>query len=141
ARLDPFDPLGHGSEARHVGAIKLGARLREKTVRLADYDWRKPALRLLADTDQAPADLFEDRWPGTFSDAPCLGAPLARARLDRHHVEAEYASGEGRCRMLGAGSIFRLEHDKERHDGEYLVTKLDVHGEQAGVASVRSGHG
>jgi hypothetical protein len=43
--------------------------------------------------------------------------------------------------MLGAGSVFRLEHDKERHEGEYLVTKLDVHGEQAGVASVHASHG
>jgi type VI secretion system secreted protein VgrG len=138
ARLDPFDPLGSAREARHVGVLKLGARLRAKTVRLADYDWRKPALSLRAETDADPADLFEDRWPGVFSDAPSLGEPLAQARLDRYRVEAEYTTGEGRCRVLGAGSVFRLEHDKERYEGEYLVTKLDVRGQQAGVMTTHA---
>jgi type VI secretion system secreted protein VgrG len=139
ARLDPFGPLGPACEARHVGALKLGARLRAKTVRLADYDWRKPALRLRAETDPDPVDLFEDRWPGVFSDAPSLGAPLAQARLDRYRVEAEYTTGAGRCRLLGAGTIFRLEHEKERYEGEHLVTKLDVRGEQAGVMTAQAG--
>jgi type VI secretion system secreted protein VgrG len=139
ARLDPGDPLGPARDARHVGGLKLGARLREKTVRLADYDWRKPALSLRADTDKGPGDLFEDRWPGVFSDAPSLGAPLAQARLDRYRVEAEYTTGEGRCRVLGAGTVFRLEHDRERYEGEYLVTKLDVYGEQAGVVTAHAG--
>lgn len=139
ARLDPFEPLGPAREARHLGALKLGARLRAKTVRLADYDWRKPALSLRADTDKGPVDLFEDRWPGVFSEAPSLGAPLAQARLDRYRIEAEYTTGEGRCRVLGAGSVFRLEHDKERYEGEHLVTKLDLRGEQAGVMTVHAG--
>jgi type VI secretion system secreted protein VgrG len=140
ARLDPFDALGE-IEGRLLRTVKLGARLREKTVRLRDYDWRKPALDLLAETDKGAADLFEDHWPGRFSDAPGQGAPLARARLDRYQVEAEYAAGEGLCRLLSAGSVFALDHGKTRYEGEYLVTKLDLRGEQQGVASVHAAQG
>ncbi|MEO7327455.1 MAG: type VI secretion system tip protein TssI/VgrG, partial [Minicystis sp.] len=139
AKLDPFDPLGDAA-GRAVTAIKLGSRLREKTVRLRDYDWRKPALALLAETDKGTGDLFEDHWPGSFEGAPAQGAPLARTRLERYQVEAEYAAGEGHCRLLSAGSLFQLAHEKTRYEGEYLVTKLDVRGEQPGVASVQSGH-
>ena len=94
-RLDPFDPLGPTVAARHVGALKLGARLREKTVRLGDYDWRKPALDLGAEAKGDRDDLFEYRWPGGYADGKTLGEPLAQARLDRYHVEAEYATVEG----------------------------------------------
>src|SRR5262249_25382235 len=107
-------------------------------VRLGDYDWRKPALDLSAKATTDPAALFEHRYPGGYADAPAQGEPLARARLDRHHVEAEYGAAEGTCRMLSAGSIFQLDHAKERVEGEYLVTKLDIRGEQHGVASVSS---
>jgi type VI secretion system secreted protein VgrG len=138
ARLDPFDPLGPGVPARHVAALRLGARLREKTVRMADYDWRKPALDLGAEAKGEREDLFEHGWPGGYADGKDLGEPLARARLDRFHVEAEYATGEGHCRMLGAGSVFRLAHERERYEGEYLVTKLDVRGEQGGVATAQA---
>ena len=139
-RLDPFDPLGE-ILGRAVSTIKLGSRMREKTVRLRDYDWRKPALDLLAETDRGPADLFEYHWPGSFTDAPSQGEPLAKARLERFQVEAEYATGEGPCRLLTAGTVFRLEHAKTRYEGEYLVTKLAVRGEQQGAAQAHSEQG
>ena len=139
-RLCPFDALGE-ILGRAVSTIKLGSRMREKTVRLRDYDWRKPALDLLAETDRGPADLFEYHWPGSFTDAPSQGEPLAKARLERFQVEAEYATGEGPCRLLTAGTVFRLEHAKTRYEGEYLVTKLAVRGEQQGVAQVHSEQG
>ena len=137
ARLDPFEPLGVHVLARHVGAVKLGARLREKKVQLGEYDWRKPKLDLAAETNGQREDLFEYRWPGGYADAKSLGEPLARARLDRYRVEAEYAAFTGWCRMLGAGSVFRLDHDKDRYEGEYLVTRIEVQGEQHGVATVQ----
>jgi type VI secretion system secreted protein VgrG len=138
ARLDPFDGVGIGGdgEARVVSSVKLGARLREKKVRLHDYDWRKPALSLRAEARADPDDLFEVRYPGGFSyDAPQQGDPLARACLDRYQTEAEYALAQGRCRVLSAGNVFRLEHPASRYDGEYLITKLEAVGEQHGVSA------
>lgn len=133
ARLDPFDPLGD-AEGRAVTSIKLGGRLRETKVRLHDYDWRKPALGLKAEAKGSADDLFEVHYPGNFShDAPGMGDPLAKVRLDRYHVEAEYAVARGRCRVLSAGSVFALEHMASRYDGEYLITRLEATGEHHGV--------
>jgi type VI secretion system secreted protein VgrG len=136
ARLQPFKPIGEG-EARAVTSVKLGARLRETKVHLHDYDWRKPALTLAAEARGNKAyDLFEVHYPGRFfHDAPKQGDPLARARLDRYHTEAEYAALRSPCRVLSAGNIFALEHDATRYDGEYLVTRLEATGEQHGVSS------
>jgi type VI secretion system secreted protein VgrG len=136
-RLDPFERLGVEVNGRELSAVRLGARLRENAVRLRDFDWRKPGLDLVTEA-RGQGDLVEYRYPGEFHDDPALGEPLAKARLERFGVEAEYATGQGRCRLLSAGSIFRLEHAKSRYEGEYLVTRLEVRGEQHGVASLPS---
>ncbi|MEO7327170.1 MAG: type VI secretion system tip protein TssI/VgrG, partial [Minicystis sp.] len=137
-RLEPFDPLGAAVLGRQVGSVKLGARMREKKVKLGDYDWRKPKLDLAAETKGDGDGLFEHCWPGGYTDAKSLGEPLALARLDRYRTEAEYAVFTGRCRVLTAGVVFRLEHEKDRYDGEHLVTKLEVRGEQQGVVTVQT---
>ena len=140
-RVEPFDAFGPGVAGRSVKTLKLGARLRERAVRLGDYDWRKPALRLSAEA-RDPGDLFEQRWPGGFPhDAPDQGGPLARARLDRFHSESTYATGEGAARVLSAGAVFAVDLPEGRYEGEYLATKLDVRGEQHGVASIASHEG
>src|SRR5277367_2877857 len=139
ARLDPFDPLGVNVRARHVGSVQLGARMREKKVKLSDYDWRKPRLDLAAIAEGGGGDLFEQHWPGGYADGKGQGEPLAQARLDRYHAEAEYATFSSWSRMLGAGSVFKLEHEKDRYEGEYLVTRLDVRGEQHGVLGTHEG--
>jgi type VI secretion system secreted protein VgrG len=141
ARIEPQGAFGPGVAGRSVRTLKLGARLRERAVRLGDYDWRKPALRLSAEA-RDPGDLFEQRWPGGFPhDAPEQGTPLAQARLDRFRSESAYATGEGAARVLSAGSVFAVDLPEARYDGEYLATKIDVRGEQHGVASVASSAG
>ena len=65
ARIEPEGAFGPGVAGRLVKTLKLGARLRERAVRLGDYDWRKPALCLSAEA-RDPGDLFEQRWPGGF---------------------------------------------------------------------------
>ena len=135
ARLDPFAPLGPGIGDRDVASMKLGARLRPKKVSLLDYNWKKPALDMAVATSGQPGseDLVDHEYPGRYPDTPEQGRPLAQAKLDRLAVEASYAVGEGTVRLLGAGSIFALEHPTSRYDGEYLVTRLEVRGEQQGV--------
>lgn len=138
ARVEPEGAFGPGVAGRSVKTLKHGARLRERAVRLGDYDWRKPALCLSAEA-RDPGDLFEQRWPGGFPhDALDQGGPLARARLDRYRSESAYATGEGAARVLSAGAVFAVNLPEARYDGEYLATKVDVRGEQHGVASVAS---
>lgn len=138
-KLQPFDPLGVNIQGRAVQTVKLGARLRPSLVRLHEYNWRKPSLDMAAQAEQpdpTQEQLFEDHYPGGYVESPAQGAPLANARMDRLAVEAEYASFASNCRLLGAGTIFDLDYPKPRYEGEYLVTKIDVYGEQAGAASI-----
>lgn len=138
-KLQPFDPLGINIQGRAVQTVKLGARMRPSLVRLHEYNWRKPTLDMGAQAevpDPVQEALFEDHYPGGYMESPAQGAPLASARMDRLSVEAEYATFATNCRLLGAGMIFSLDYPKPRYEGEYLVTKLDVYGEQAGAASI-----
>lgn len=133
-RLRLGAPGGAGVPGREVTALRLGGRLRPKSVSLADYNWKQPAVRLLAEAGDPGPALAELSYPGNYTDAGLNGAPLATARLERYAVEAESASGEGRLRILSAGSILSLVHPKPDHEGDYLITKLDVLGEQPGVS-------
>ena len=131
-RLEP-SALGAAIPGRGVSHLGLGARLRPTRVVLDDHDWRKPTLDMM--TKAGSGELSEYHYPGAYADAPQKGAPLASARLDRYRVEARYAAGAGSVRVLSAGSVFELEAQEPGHEGEYVVTRLDVRGAQAGVLS------
>ncbi|WP_437962677.1 type VI secretion system tip protein TssI/VgrG (plasmid) [Sorangium sp. So ce119] len=135
ARLAPFAPLGPGVLGREIATMKLGARLRPRKVSLVDYNWKKPALDMAVSTSGQPdgEDLVDHEYPGRYPDTPDQGRPLAQAKLDRLSVEASYAVGEGTARVLGAGSVFALDHPASRYDGEYLVTRVESRGEQQGA--------
>jgi type VI secretion system secreted protein VgrG len=135
SRLEPFSPLAPGLAGRSVMSMKLGARLRPRKVSLIDYNWKQPALDMTVAEPARPsgADLVDLEYPGRYTETPAMGKPLAAVKLDRLEVEASYAVGEGTCRALAAGTVFALEHAQPRYEGEYLVTKLEVRGEQQGV--------
>ncbi len=135
-RLSPFDPCGSGIPGRDVSTMKLGAKLRPKKVQLDDYDWRKPKLLLTTNTVTPTDDLVDQHFPGGYQEGPTRGEALAKIRLERYATEADYAVGEGKLRMLGAGSIFQHESAKPRYEGEYLVTAIDITIEQSGVATI-----
>jgi type VI secretion system secreted protein VgrG len=134
ARLEPFDPLGPAVLHRQLSAVRVGQRLRAGRVKLVDSNWKKPALdmQVEAKADAAARDLFHAAYPGRYPDAPSQGAPLARAQLERLGTEARYASAEGACRLLGAGTLFALDHSEDRYDGEYLVTTAEIAAESQG---------
>ena len=129
-RLEPAQ-LGASIPGRSVSHLALGGRLRPTRVVLDDHDWRKPTLDITAKAGSG--DLAEYHYPGAYSDAADKGKPLASARLDRYHVEARYAAGAGGVRVLSGGSIFELTTEEQDHEGEYVVTRLDVRGAQQGV--------
>jgi type VI secretion system secreted protein VgrG len=105
---------------------------------LDDHEWRKPKLDMQAQAGNGADDLVEYHYPGSYFDAPGQGKPVATARLDRYRIESKYAVGSGSIRLLGAGSVFTLLYGIGDHDGEYLVTSIDVRGEQQGVISLPS---
>ncbi|EYF05094.1 type VI secretion system Vgr family protein [Chondromyces apiculatus] len=136
----PGGALGAGILGREIAEVRLGGRLRASGVVLGEYNWKKPKLAMVVRAGEEAAEaLSEYHYPGGYPDGPGQGAPLAVARADRQRTEARYAVGEGTARMLGGGSVFLLEHDDADHEGEYVVTRLDVHGEQQGVIYQASG--
>ena len=127
-KLEPFDPLGPSVLGRHLDRIRLGARLRPTKVKLVDYNWQKPKLTMGAEVKGEAEDLFVQAYPGRFLESPDHGAPLAKALLERLQTEARSATAEGSCRLLGAGSIFKLQHPMARYEGEYLVARARLRG-------------
>jgi type VI secretion system secreted protein VgrG len=125
--------IGAGIDGREIRGFFSGARVRPQAVVLGDYNWKQPGVEMTARAGGDGADLFEHVYPGGYPDEASQGRPLASAMLGRHHTEARFAHGEGWLRVLSAGSIALLEHKKARLEGEYLVTSLEVRGEQAGV--------
>ncbi|WP_437299335.1 type VI secretion system Vgr family protein [Sorangium sp. So ce426] len=124
-------PIGPDLPGRELSVLRLGGRLRARSVSLDDYDWHKPALPMLARAGSG--DLSEYSYPGGYTDAPSQGEPLATALVDRYAVEASYATGEGHVRTLSAGSLVSIVDARSTHEGDYLITKLEVRGEQSGV--------
>ncbi len=138
ARLEPYLPLAGDVPHREIMAMQLGSRLRPTAVFVDDYNWRKPALDMMAEkkeTRRAGQDLFDYDYPGGYSDAPTQGTPLATARVERYDVEAEYAVAKTRARPLFAGAIFSHDHTASRYEGEFLVTRLEVRGHQDGTVT------
>lgn len=131
-RLTPA-VVGTGINGREIRGFFTGARLKPAAVTLGDYNWKQPDVNMSASAGSKGADSFEQVYPGGYPDHANQGAPLAHVLLGRHKTEARFARGNGWLRVLGAGSIFELEHKTARLEGEYLVTSLDVQAEQAGV--------
>src|SRR5262249_44853459 len=126
ARLAPAE-IGPAVQGREVLHFQLGGRIRPGTVILGEYNWKKPLLDLTAEATGAEDKSYvEYHYPGGYLENAEQGKPLATARLDRYHVEANYAVGEGRLRLLSAGSIFKLIHEDADKEGEYLVTELHL---------------
>jgi len=127
-KLDPFDPFTPTTGGRHLDRVRLGGRLRPTKVKLVDYNWQKPKLPMGAEAKGDSDDLFVQSYPGRFVESPEHGAPLAKAILERFQTEGRFGTADGSCRLLGAGTIFKLEHAVGRYEGEYLVTRAVLRG-------------
>ncbi len=127
-RLEPFQALAANREGRHLDWVRAGGTLRPHQVRLVEYNWQKPNLAMTVEARSTDGDLVVEEYPGQFVDEPALGAPLAERIVQRWASEAHATTAKGSCRLLGAGSIFKLEHAVARYEGEYLVTEARLRG-------------
>jgi type VI secretion system secreted protein VgrG len=91
-----------------------------------DYDFTKPSLNLLAQT-QGPAGHGYDSeevydYPGIYTTTD-LGGSLAKIRLDELRTRFQIARGHGDARGLLTGSVFKLTgYPRSDQNAEYLVT-------------------
>ena len=137
-RPDGFDhvPYRESAFAEDEAVFQLTHKRKivPRDVLLADYDWRKPAVRLLslARVDEAGRGLF-------FSGAQHYrdgdyGKRIAEIRAEELRVERDLY--RGRSTMdLRPGDVFTLEVPGTSHhhpgvDGEYLVIEVKKHIDQ-----------
>ncbi len=123
-RQEAVKPFGAGVVGREVFQWRAGGRLRPRSVHLDDYNWEKPNLDLRAQSPSGVTDFTNIVHPGRYQASEAHGKALARVREERFDTEREYATGEGHCRALGAGTVFTLEHAATRFAGNYLTTQV-----------------
>ena len=131
-KLDATAWLGPRVVGRQLDRVRLGARLRPTKVKLVDYNWQKPKLDMGAEHKGEAEDLFVQAYPGRFVEGPDHGTPLAKSMLERFQTESRYATAEGSCRLLGAGTVFSMRHPVSRFEGEYLVSRAVLRGSAPG---------
>ncbi|WP_437876012.1 type VI secretion system Vgr family protein [Sorangium sp. So ce513] len=124
-RLDPARPLGPGIAGREIGDIRMGSRVRPTSVVLSDHNWRKPQLDLLASAPAGATDAAVYEHPGRYEESKETGERLAEQRIRRLDTERAWAAASGACRLLGAGTLFTLEHPTSKWNGTYLVTRIE----------------
>ena len=131
-RVKEGEPLSPDIAGREIPRWNAGARLRPRSVFLDDYNWRKPQLELGTASRSGVTPFTTFAHPGRYEHSKQTGEILATVREQRFDSERQYSSAEGRCRVLGAGSVFRLEHPKEKFNGSYLVTAVHHQGRERG---------
>ena len=125
AQIDASAPLGQAHSGREITQFRIGGRMRPRSQSLHDYNWRKPKLDMLAISSGGVTELQTHEEPGRYQESKETGAALAEVRRQRFDTERAWGAGESRCRVLGAGHVFRLEHDNDRFSGRYLVTAIE----------------
>jgi len=135
------NPLGPGFLGREVHAVRVGTRLRPRSISLNDYNWRKPELELLAQSPAGLTDFHTHEHPARYEQSKQMGERLAEKRQERLDTEREWAAAEGRCRLLGAGSVFTLEHPNAKWGGRYLVTSITHAGRERASGSQQGDSG
>lgn len=139
SRMSVDAPLGPNLLGREIPRWLAGGRLRPRSIRLDDFNWRKPQMPLGAESKSGSTDFVTTEWPGRYEASVHTGEVLANAREERFDTERRFSSAEGRCRVLAAGSVFQLEHTKHKFDGKYLVTAIEHEGYELGWFTDRAG--
>lgn len=138
-RLEPDEPLSPSRLGREVHRWNVGRSLRPRSVHLDDFNWRKPKLDLRAQSPSGVTDFTHIVHPGRYEHSRETGQRLAEKREQRFDTERQYASAEARCRLLGAGTVFTLEHPTSKLSGNYLVTRLHYVVSQRGSFAAEAG--
>ncbi|WP_437688302.1 type VI secretion system Vgr family protein [Sorangium sp. So ce176] len=138
-RLDPARPLGPGILARKVSDVRMGSRVQPTSVVLNDYNWRKPKLDLLASAPAGATESAVYEHPGRYEESRETGERLAEQRALRLDADREWAAASGACRLLGAGTLFTLEHPTSKWSGSYLVTAIEHSAHEPGYFAAPAG--
>jgi type VI secretion system secreted protein VgrG len=125
---------GMALDEHHVQRFDLRRSLRPTSVLRRGYDFRRPAMALVAKTE------FDERASGELQhgevyehheedEEPNIRQETVAAELEQHRARVEVGRGASGCRRLVPGARFTLcDHDLGRLDGEYVVTRIKHEG-------------
>lgn len=132
---------GMAQGEHHVQQFELRRSLRSTSVFRRGYDFRRPALDLVAEAK------LEDRSGGEPArgeiyahheedEEPNIRPETVKAELEQHRAGVEVAQGSSGCRRLVPGARFKLrDHDLGRLDAEYVVTRVKHEGRSPETAT------
>ena len=135
-RIDKTRPLGPGILGREVQRFRLGNRVRPKSASLNATNWHKPHLDLLAVSPAGVTEFQTHEYSGRYEHSKETGEKLAAKHEQRFDTERAWAAAETGCRLLGAGSLFTLDHPHPGWSGDYLVTAILHRGVERGNFAV-----
>jgi type VI secretion system secreted protein VgrG len=131
---------GLAIEEHHVQRFSLRRSLRPTSVLRRSYDFRRPLLDLqataaLADMEGGEAPRGEIYEHHEKDEDPDVRDERVAAELGQHRARIEEARGSSGCRRLVPGARFTLrDHDLDRLDGEYVLTRVEHEGRAPEVA-------
>jgi type VI secretion system secreted protein VgrG len=104
--------------------------VRPGTVVLRDFNFKKPALDLTTNKQQATVDQALEiyDYPGEY-DLKADGDQLSKVRLQALQVTRKTGDGDSVCNRLFPGAKFTLdEHPREGFNREYLIVRVEHRG-------------
>ena len=121
---------GMAQGEHHVQRFDLRRSLRPTSVLRRGYDFRRPALNLVADGKLEDLSGGEPKRGEIYEhheedEEPNIRQETVNAELEQHRAGVEVAHGSSGCRRLATGARFKLcDHDLGRLDAEYVVTSV-----------------
>jgi type VI secretion system VgrG family protein len=104
-----------------------------KTVRVKDYDYRKPSMDLSGQGVIHPGAQWEVYYYGDHFRTPEEGDRLARIRAEELRCQQKTFSGKSTSPYLRPGFKFKLsDHYQNSFNTDYLITSVTHEGSQAG---------
>ncbi|MCG8316221.1 MAG: type VI secretion system tip protein VgrG [Pseudomonadales bacterium] len=127
----PYHPKATmNASHRTIYELRAEEKLVPNQTLLADYNFKKPKLKLVELVNHAGSDLSHYHYPGNF-DTPAQGKLKARVRVDAYGYDKTSIHCKTDCRQIAAGYRFSLSHyDNNRFNGDYLILQTVIAGKQ-----------
>lgn len=116
--------LAHGDF--EITSFERGARVGSGKATVNDFDWKKPAVPLIASATGAKDTQLEVYdYPTGYRD-PGMGQVLAKLRLEALEATKRFAEGTSTVPGFAAGTTFTLAHDEPvAFGGKYLLFSVE----------------
>src|SRR6185369_6560860 len=107
-------PIGALSSAEHISRFHFSGEVRTGKYTLRDYDFKKPALKLEAESHaEKNGDLEIYDYPGIY-ETPGEAKMIAAIRLEERQALKRTGDGESACERFIPGHTFTMaEHARD----------------------------